>query len=327
MIFVTGGTGLLGIHLLKSLLEKEMPVKALYRSAIPVFNNSAKVEWIRGDILDVTLLDEVLQGVEKVYHCAAVISFEAGKEDTLFKTNVEGTANVVNACIKAGVKKLLHVSSVAALGRSERDNMIDESFQWSPSRSNSVYGKTKYLAEMEVWRGIGEGLNAVIINPSIILGSGNWHQGSSQIFTTVYNEFPWYTDGATGFVDVADVVIVMQWLMESDISSERFIINAENTTYKKLFDLIAGGFGKKPPQRKVTPLLASLIWRADSVRALFTGSKPLLTRETAASAQSKVYYNNGKLFAAFPLFRYRPLHESIARICRQFLQQKALTNS
>ncbi len=323
MIFVTGATGLLGSHLLQALLLQGQPVKALYRSRIPQFKNSEQVEWIQGDILDVPSLTEALQNVQQVYHCAAMVSFHPKQKEDLYKTNVEGTANVVNACLETGVQKLLHVSSVAALGRLENKE-IDETSHWL-AQNSSEYGKSKHLAEMEVWRGIGEGLEAVIVNPSIILGTGDWNEGSSKIFQTFYKEFPWYADGVTGFVDVLDVVNAMILLMNSTITAERFILNAENVRYKDLFDCIAENFGKNKPHRKVTPLLASLIWRAEAVRSLFSGSQPLLTKETAAAAQTRIFYNNAKLLRLFPHFQYRPLHESILRICTEYRKKLFLS--
>ncbi len=318
MIFVTGATGLLGSHLIQTLLNDQQHVTALYRSAIPHFKNSDKVQWIQGDILDMPLLEAVLKNVQQVYHCAAIVSFNPKRAGELYKTNVEGTSNIVNACLNAGVKKLLYVSSVAALGRLNRDAEMDETAHWSETGNYSVYGKTKYLAELEVWRGTGEGLQTVIVNPSIILGAGNWNEGSSQIFKTAFEEFPWYTDGVTGFVDVLDVVKAMTMLMNSHINAERFILNAENVRYKYLFDLIADSFKKKKPYRKVSPFLAGLIWRADAIRSLCTGSHPLVTKETAASAQAKVFFNNQKFLRTFPDFRYKSLQESISRISKEF---------
>ncbi len=316
MIFVTGATGLLGSHLLQALLQQRQPVKALYRSHIPQFENSHQIHWIQGDILNVPLLTDAMINVQQVYHCAAMVSFHPKHVDELYKTNVEGTANIVNVCLEMGVQKLLHVSSVAALGRKENVE-TDETSQWVDNNS-SEYGRSKYLAEMEVWRGVGEGLQAVIVNPSIILGAGDWNEGSSQIFKTVYNAFPWYTDGATGFVDVLDVVKAMLLLMNSDITAERFIVNADNVRYKDLFNWIADCFHKNKPYRKVTPLLASLIWRAEAVRSFFTNNQPLLTKETVTSAQAEIFYKNSKLFHQLPNFRYNPLQQSVSRICDEY---------
>jgi len=198
-----------------------------------------------------------------------------------------------------------------------QNTAIDENMQWSPKTNNSEYGRSKYLAEMEVWRGIGEGLKAVIVNPSIILGAGSWDNGSSQIFKTVYEEFPWYTDGISGFVDVLDVVRAMLLLMESNISAQRYILNAVNLPFKELFEMIAKCFGKRPAHKKVTPFMAGLIWRWEALKYRLTGISPLITKETVSSAQAKVFFKNGKLLQQFPDFKYTPVAATISRICNE----------
>ena len=315
MILVTGGTGLVGAHLISALVEQGKHVKAIYRSAIPDHPWSNKVTWQQADILDILSLEDVMQDVEYVYHCAAIVSFNPRKKELLSRTNIEGTANIVNAALGAGVKKLLFVSSVAALGRIRKDPLINESMNWSKETSNSEYGRTKYLSEMEVWRGAAEGLPSVVVNPTIILGESDWTKGSTGIFKSIYHEFPWYTDGVTGFVDVRDVVKAMIVLMESDVKDERFILSADNLRYKQLFDVIATCFGKKAPHKRVTPFLASLVWRMEAIKAKFTGSDPLLTRETANTAQAKSYFDNRKFLDRFPGFRYTPIEETVSRIC------------
>ena len=314
-VFITGATGLLGSHLLKELNHQNKKIKALYRSEIPKgFEN---VEWIKGDILDVSLLDEVLENVQQVYHCAGNVSFNPKRKSEVFKTNVEGTANVVNACLNNNVEKLLHVSSVSALGRMRQNTMINEDMQWSEETNNSGYGESKFLGEMEVWRGVAEGLNAVIINPSIILGAYNWNNGSTEIFKTVHNEFPYYSDGVTGFVDVNDVVKIMIELMESDISTERFVVNADNVPYKNLFEMIAKSFNKKSPQKNVTPFMAIIVWRFAALKSLFTGKAPFITKETASTALAKVYFDNSKLLKAIPSFQYTSIQNTVERICNE----------
>jgi dihydroflavonol-4-reductase len=321
MIFITGGTGLVGSHLITALVKQGKPVKALYRSSIPQFEESEKINWVKGDILDILSLEDILQGVEYVYHCAAVVSFNPKKRELLSRTNIEGTANIVNASLTAGVKKMLFVSSVAALGRIRKDTTVNENMNWSKETSNSEYGRTKYLAEMEVWRGAAEGLNSVVVNPTIILGESNWTKGSTEIFRTIHREFPWYTEGVSGFVDVKDVVKAMVLLMESDINDQRFVLNAENVSYKNLFNQIATCFGKKPPYKKVTPLIASLVWRYEALKGKLTGIDPLLTKETANTAQAKVYFDNTKLKKLFADFEYTPVSETVSRIC-SYLKEK-----
>ncbi|HEX6913753.1 MAG TPA: NAD-dependent epimerase/dehydratase family protein [Chitinophagaceae bacterium] len=317
MILVTGGTGLVGRHLITALVQQGRQVKAVYRSEIPSFSGSEKVIWEKGDILDVLSLEDIMDGVEQVYHCAAIVSFNPANRGLLNRINIEGTANMVNASLDAGVSKFLFVSSVAALGRLRENGPVNETMNWSSETSNSEYGRTKHLAEMEVWRGAAEGLPAVVVNPTIILGESDWDRGSTGIFKSVYGQFPWYTEGVSGFVDVADVVKAMIHLMDSDVTGERFILNAENISYKQLFDEIAACFGKSSPQRKATPFLSSLVWRYEALKGRLTGSEPLLTRETAITAQAKVYFDNGKFLKEFPEFRYTPLKDSVARICAE----------
>ena len=315
-VFITGATGLIGSHLLKALTKQGKKVKALYRTQ-KAFEHPC-VEWVRGNINDILLLEEATQDVQQVYHCAALVSFNPKQKKELLKTNVDGTANIVNACLENNVQKLLHVSSVSALGRLRNSAMIDETMQWSEETNNSIYGESKYLAEMEVWRGIAEGLNAVIVNPTIVLGSGDWHKGSPEIFEKVYNEFPYYSEGVTGFVDVDDVVKVMMTLMESNISADRFVVSAENLSYKTLFEMVAAAFNKKPPQKKITPFMASAVWRFAAIKSLFSGEAPFITKETARTALLKAHFDNRKLLEAVPSFKYTPLRESVQRIANEF---------
>jgi nucleoside-diphosphate-sugar epimerase len=318
MILVTGGSGLLGSCLIRQLVEDGQSVRALYRSAIPSFTGADRVEWVKGDILDILSLEEALKGVEKVYHCAAVVSFHPARKADMHRVNVQGTAHVVNACLDAGVQRLLFVSSVAALGRIRENEAIHEGMNWTPASSNSEYGKTKYLAETEVWRGMAEGLSVAIVNPVIILGAANWNSGSSKIFQSAYHEFPWYTEGSSGFVDVEDVARAMLLLMKSDVTARRFIISAENRTYREVFSLIARFFHKKPPRRKVSKFLSEIVWRLEAVKGWMTGKEPLLTRETATTARAKVNFDNSRFLTEFPSFHYTPIEHSIERICREY---------
>jgi nucleoside-diphosphate-sugar epimerase len=321
---VTGAAGLLGVCLIRELLKTNEPVIAIYRSKIPSqlsTEEQAQVTWIQGDILDVLFLTEVMEDCDKVYHCAGLVSFSPKRIKDLFKINVDGTANVVNACLAAGVEKLIHVSSVASLGRKRNGQTVTENVKWDDNANPSVYGKTKYLGELEVWRGIAEGLNAVIVNPVIILGKGDWHTGSGATFKNAYNEFPWYTEGSSGFVDGEDVAKAMVMLMDSDISAERFILSAENWTYRGLFTAMANGFGKKPPSRKVTPWLAALVWRLEAIKGWVTGQDPLLTKETADTAQQTVKFDNTKILQALPGFSFKPLEQTIQESCSYYLSK------
>jgi dihydroflavonol-4-reductase len=320
MILVTGSAGLVGKELITQLLLQGKKIKAIYNNTKLFDFESDNLEQLQCNILDVIGLEEVMKGVEQIYHCAAIVSFNPKQKQQMFKVNIEGTANMVNAALEAGVKKMVYVSSVAALGRIRQNEPINETMNWTEETSNSAYGQSKYLAEMQVWRGIGEGLDAVMVNPVLILGPGDWNSGSSQIFKTVYDEFPWYTDGSTGFVDVRDVVKAMIELMNSDITAERFIVSAENRAFKDAFTLIAKAFGKKPPYKKVTPLLAKIVWRLEAVKSLFTGKAPLLTKETAATAMTKANFDNNKLKKFLPAFTYRKIEDSITDTCAALQQ-------
>lgn len=321
MILVTGGAGLVGSELIRQLLAKGKKVIALYnRTPLPDFS-SANLRQVQCNILDVLGLEEVMQGVEEVYHAAAIVTFNPKRRNEMFKINIEGTANIVNAALDAGVRKMVFVSSVAALGRIRENKAIDETMNWTPETSNSAYGQSKFLAEMEVWRGIGEGLNAVMVNPTIILGAGDWRSGSSALFKNAYNEFPWYAEGTTGFVDVRDVAKAMIALMESDITAERFIISAENRSYRDVFNRMANAFGKKPPHKKVTAFLSGIIWRLEAVKNYFAGTEPLVTKETAVTALTKATFDNSKLKKFLPHFSYTGIDQSIADTCAAFQQK------
>ncbi len=316
---VTGAAGLLGTTLVKQLLSDGHRVRAMInQKALPLPSHD-HLEIVSCDLLDVIALESCMRDVRFLYHCAGKVSFARKDKKALYDINVRATANVVNAALEAGVHKMVYVSSVAALGRLRENQTIDETAHWTKETSNSVYGQSKYLGELEVWRGIAEGLNAVMVNPSIILGPGNWNEGSTAIFKNVYEEFGWYTDGTTGFVDVRDVCKAMTMLMESDIVAERFIVSAENTTYQNVFNQIADAFGKKRPSKKVTPLLAELVWRLEACKSMLTGKPPLITKETAATALAHVYFENQKLKNFLPDFHYTTLQETIQYTCRQLL--------
>jgi dihydroflavonol-4-reductase len=315
MILVTGGAGLLGSELIQQLLAQGKAVTAIYNNTPLALAGTPGLTTIQCNILDVIGLEAAMQGIEQVYHCAAIVTFDPKKKRQLFSINTEGTANIVNAALDAGVKKIVHVSSVAALGRIREGQTITEAMNWTEETSNSNYGKSKYLGEMEVWRGVGEGLEAVVVCPSIILGAGNWDNGSTKIFKTVYDEFPWFTDGVTGFVDTRDAVKAMIMLMDSAISGERFILSAENKSYQDVFNMIANAFGKKQPRKKVTPFIAAIVWRLEALKSRFSGKEPLVTKETAATALTRVFYDNSKLKKMLPEFAYRPIELTVSETC------------
>jgi nucleoside-diphosphate-sugar epimerase len=323
MVLVTGGTGFLGSYIIKQLVQKGYAVRAIRRSKkLPLYISKHifdKVEWVDGDILDTISLEEAMEAIDIVIHSAGVVSFVKKDREKMYQVNVEGTANVVNMALEKNVKRFIHISSVAALGRKANGAHVNEEKKWEESKVNTHYAKSKYKAELEVWRGISEGLEGVILNPATILGYGDWHSSSCTIFKNVYEEFPWYSPGINGFVDVEDVARATLLLMESVISEERFIINGDTWSFKKLQDTMADSFGKKPPSKGTTPFLMSVAWRLEKWKSFFTGKRPLLTKESARVALSQTYFENDKILKALPEFSFTPLEESIKKACERYM--------
>jgi dihydroflavonol-4-reductase len=321
-VLVTGGTGFLGAYIIKKLIEKGFSVSVLRRSTkLPFFlpqSITDKVTWIQGDILDVVSLWEAMQDVDAVIHSAAIVSFAKKERHQMYQVNVEGTANVVNAAIENGIKRFVHISSIAALGRKSKSELITEEKKWEEDKMNTHYAISKHKAELEVWRGFAEGLKGVILNPSTILGFGDWHQSSCAIFKNAYKEFAWFTKGMNGFVGVEDVAEAAVALLNSNITEKRFVVNSENISFQELFDIIAESFGKKKPYREATKLLGAIAWRMEMLKSLLTGKKPLLTKETARVAHSQTRFDNSALLKALSPFTFTPLKEVIKNTCEKY---------
>ena len=308
MILVTGGTGLVGAHLLLHLLEKGENVRAIYRNLSTTEKTKSlfklhqkddlfqQIDWIKADILDIPSLEFAFENVTTVYHCAAHISFDPKEENLLRKVNIEGTANIVNFCIAKKVKKLCYVSSIAALGDvNPNETIITEKTEWNPEIYHSDYAISKYGAEMEVWRGLQEGLAVVIVNPGVIVGSTIWNTGSGLIFEQIKNGLSFYTKGQTGYVSVTDVVKAMIELMQSSISGDRYTLVAEHFTYETIIKLIAEKMGCKPPRFYAKPWITSIFWRLDWVTATFFGRKRKLSKFGAQSIHNVDWYSNEKI--------------------------------
>ncbi|HMX77913.1 MAG TPA: NAD-dependent epimerase/dehydratase family protein, partial [Chitinophagaceae bacterium] len=321
---VTGGTGFLGSYIIKLLVEKGYRVRAIRRSSkLPTWMDESvfkNVEWVEGDVLDVVALEEAMEGVEAVIHSAAVVSFLKKERKTMYQVNIDGTTNVVNVMLEKNINRLVYISSVAALGRTAGGGHVNEERKWEESKINTHYSITKHKAEMEVWRGISEGLNAVILNPSTILGFGDWTTGSCAIFKNIQKGISWFTPGINGFVDVEDVAKATMQILESEITEQRFIVNGHTWPFKKLQETIAENFGKKKPTRAANPFLLGIAWRIEKIKSLLTGHKPLLTKESAKVACSQTWFENEKLLNALPGFTYRPLEETIKKACDQYKQ-------
>lgn len=320
MVLVTGATGFLGSELVRQLLLTGEKVRALKRdsSAIPrILENEERIEWVNADLLDYYSLEDAMRGITKVYHCAAMISFAPKDKKQMMKVNVEGTINLLNVCEAAQIQKFLHVSSVAAVGDSRKGELIDESHQWDFGSGQSSYSVSKYESEMEVFRASAEGLNAVIVNPSIIIGANAGSQGSGQLFETIKKGLSYYPDGSFGYVDVQDVAIAMIGLMNGDISNQRFIISAENWTYRDMFGEIATQFGKNPPKIALKPWMLDAARLGKEILSILSGRTNSLSRDTVRSAFKKQNYSNDKIKKALHL-EFRSVKDSIADICKNY---------
>jgi nucleoside-diphosphate-sugar epimerase len=308
MILVTGGTGLVGSHLLLHLIENGESVRAIYRKVETIQKTKSlfsllkkelsfeKIEWIQANIIDVPSLELVFENIDYVYHCAALISFDPKDENKLRKINIEGTANIVNFCIAKKVKKLCFVSSIAALGDlKENETIITEETEWNPEKPHSDYAISKYGAEMEIWRGQQEGLNSIIVNPGVILGPRIWEQGSGVLFKKIEKEFPFYTKGSTGCIAVTDVVRIAVKLMKSELKNERFTLISQNIVFQDLFYSIADALKVKRPFIYVSPLSTGVMWRLDWFVSTFFRTKRKLDRATAIASHSKNLYSNEKI--------------------------------
>ncbi len=333
MILVTGSTGLVGSHLLYQLVSRGEPVAVIVRDTgrlscirnvfsyythhpVPLLN---AVTVKQGDLLDPETVFEALEGITHVYHCAATVSFNPADKEKMTENNIRVTANVVNGCLARGIRKLVHISSTAALGEPEDGDMITEETDWRYKTGITGYSLSKHEAEREVWRGEAEGLDMVVINPSIVIGPGNWGESSTALIQKCYKGLKFYTTGVHGYVDVRDVAEAMIRLMNSNISRERFILSAESISFQTLFDMITTALGKPVPKFRADRWMAEVIWRLEWARSKFSGKAPLITRETARQAMEMNYYSTEKLRKALD-FPFRPLSETITWTCAQFLK-------
>lgn len=312
-VFITGATGLLGSFICKELLKNNHQIRAVKRgsSKMTLLEDIAdQIDWVIGDMNDTVFLEEALQGIDAVVHGAAIISFDKRFEDKMYETNVLGTADLVNTCLKIGVKDFLHVSSVAAIGRKVSQTNITEKDRWEGTKYDSIYARSKHLQEIEVWRGAQEGLRVKIINPSVILGPGLWGQGgSTSVFHYAHDEKKFHPAGRSNFVDVRDVAEIAVKLLESDIHGERFVVSAGSAPYQEFFGTLAKAFGKKGPKTVVKPWMLKLAVAFEFVRSRITGNEAMITRDTAILSRTNFHFVNEKVKKALN-FEFRSLEES-----------------
>ncbi|OYU97345.1 MAG: hypothetical protein CFE21_03375 [Bacteroidetes bacterium B1(2017)] len=336
MVLVTGATGFLGSHLVCQLLANEQIVRACRRkhSDSKEFNfifehyfsepsvqtaMQKNLQWVETDVLDLDTLGAAMKDIEWVYHCAALVSFEAKDRELLMQVNVEGTANVVNLCLLNGVKNLCYVSSIASLGRTKSGATMNEDSKWENSKLNSNYAISKYRAELEVWRGSEEGLEIVMVNPGVIIGVGDFKKGSNALIHSMYSGMPMYSMGVNGYVDVKDVASAMLKLVQSNIRNRRFVLVGANMRFRELFFMIADGFNKRRPFIKVTPILAAISWRVVWVMRLFSKKGLAITRETARAAINESYYDATRIQTELG-FAFTPIQETVQDCCTAYIK-------
>ena len=332
MILVTGGTGLVGSHLLVRLAQENEPIRAIYRTLESIektkkvfsyYTNNVKdlfanIEWVQADITDVPSMIPAFKEVKKVYHCAAVISFDPTDYRTMRKVNIHGTAIIANLSIDAKVEKLCFVSSIATVGDHPKKEFANEENDWGGNEKNNGYAITKYGAETEVWRASQEGVDVIIVNPGVILGSGFWDSGSGKMFTQIYKGFQFYSNGVTGFVGVKDVVGCMVQLMQSNCKNQRFILVSENKSFKEVLFSIAEAFGKKKPTRCVQPWQASLLWRWEWLVSKTTSRKIRMSKYTAKTLFRKTYYSSEKCKIQLEV-TFKSVEEVIKQVSKEYL--------
>ena len=334
MVFVTGGTGLIGSFLLAELRGRGLTVRALYRGAAPPAGAAPGVEWVPGDLLDTLLLTSLLTPeVTHVFHCAGLVSYAPQDEDALQTINVEGTAAVVDACLARPGVRLGYVSSVAALGSpapsaeaaSEAPRTVNETVTWDLAASHPSYATSKYLAELEVWRGVAEGLSAVVVNPSVVLGPGDWQRSSTRLLRYAHDEHRFYTRSLLNFVDVRDVAAQLARLTLDlpQLPTARYILSGGACALGDFLAQAARAFGRRPPTVAVPDWAAEGIWRFEHLRSLLTGARPLITRDTARAGRRPVVYDGTRAVAATGL-PYRPLADTIAWAARQLETNRTL---
>lgn len=320
MILVTGATGFIGSYICRTLLQEQIPFKALKRVnslVAPDLENG--VEWVEGDILDFGSIEEALKNVDTVIHNAALISFYPKEYDAMSEINIVGTSNMINASLEAGVKRFIHMSSIAAIGRVRKSLRINNDSQWLKSTDNSRYGETKYYSELEVWRGLEEGLSTVILNPSVVLGPGDWNFKSTRMFKYVWDQGTFYPSGTFNFVDIRDLVKATIKLANSNVQGERFIVNAGKIDYKSFFEKIAEQFSKKPPSYKLSPWIANIAIPVDRLKSKLLGVPPLITRETLRLSTIDYDYDGFKIKRLLD-FDFRRIEDTIAWTCMEVLK-------
>ncbi len=319
-IFLTGASGFVGQHTIKLLISQGYTqITCLTRQPIDKISEKYPCQWITGDLSNLTFLEEQLADKDVIINLAADVTFSTNNKKQFLQNAVTTTANLVNAALYTGIKKMIHISSVAAIGRKKQKDYIDEKVLFSHSPYDTTYGLAKFLGEQEVWRGHAEGLNATVLCPSMILGTGDWNRSSIKLFQKIHNGLKYFPTGITGWVSVNDVANAVSKCLQGDFSGERFIISAENRSYQDIFSLIATAVQAQKPIKALTPALGKTLIAIDKLRSLFSKEDPLLTKETLMSTSVESIYDNSKSIKELGL-QYANINETIRQAGKAYLE-------
>jgi len=284
-----------------------------------------KIQWIPASLQDIDLISEILPEVDVLIHTAAIVDFRKSKRDALYECNTHLVADLINACLRAEVKKVIHFSSIAAMGRAEESSLITEKTPWKESRLNSDYGKSKYLGELEVWRGVAEGLEAVIFNPSLVIGAGFWKKSTPTILPQVEKGRAFFPTGSNGIVDVRDVAQAVVLALEGAGANERFLLNGANLKYKELFSTLAKYINAPIPSKPLSPKLLNLAVRIARICESLNINIPFPSQQLQVlSAQSN--YDGRKSEELLGL-TYRPFNETLRETAEAYNQSIAAGTS
>ena len=324
-IAITGSTGMVGSYLIRGLLDRGYThIRAMKRksSALHLLEGREdELEWVEGNLLDTEKLYEFTRDVDVVFHCGASVTFNPAARQKIYNVNVQGTADLVDACLENGVKRFIFCSSISALGRENLKGQVTENTDWKDSRSLSDYGRSKYYGEMEVWRAHAEGLSASIISPSLIFGGGLWQKGTGRLFQQVDNGLPFYPSGMSGFVDVRDVVEMMIMMVDEKHDGQRYICNAENKTYREVLNRIAENLQKPAPSVELKKWMVHFVPVALKFMRIFGLKLPKVTKPMLMASTEKVEFDNSKFIRATG-FSYRPIDPLIDELCELYLSSK-----
>lgn len=334
MILVTGGTGLVGSYLLHLLTSKGIKVKASYRNSSnltqikTLFKNLGEkdntlfdsIEWVLMDLNDVTSIENAVKGIDTLYHCAAMVSFNPKDRKEMERVNVVGTQNLINACLESDVKKVCYVSSIAVLEKIAENKKIKEDDISDYKSLSHAYAQTKHAAEMEVWRGSQEGLEVVVVRPGVILGAGFWQSGTGQLFGRIHKGLLFYTEGVTGYVSVEEVVNAMFMLVKNNCFGKAYTLVAENVSFKNLFYEIAEALNVKSPKYRARKWMTTIFWRLEKLKMMLLGKAPKLTKHLAKSIHKKSHFISEEVCKVIH-FEFEPISECIKRVAKQYLRE------